>query len=72
MYSARFLKAFEKIIYHEGGYVNHPSDPGGATKYGISKHSYPNLDIKKHHSGSSAANLLLRFLDQGKIRENYR
>lgn len=30
----------------EGGYVNNPRDPGGETKYGISKRSYPNLDIK--------------------------
>lgn len=28
------------------GYVNHPKDPGGETKYGISKKSYPDLDIK--------------------------
>lgn len=34
------------ILEHEGGYVNHPSDPGGETKYGITKASYPNLDIK--------------------------
>lgn len=24
------------ILRHEGGYVNHPNDPGGATNYGIS------------------------------------
>ena len=29
----------------EGGYVNDPDDPGGETKYGISKRSYPDLDI---------------------------
>lgn len=46
MYSARFLKAFEKIIYHEGGYSNHAEDRGGETKYGISNRSYPHLDIK--------------------------
>jgi lysozyme family protein len=34
------------IIAREGGYVNHPSDPGGETKFGISKRAYPNLDIK--------------------------
>lgn len=34
------------IKYNEGGYVNDPNDPGGETKYGISKRSYPNLDIK--------------------------
>ena len=30
----------------EGGYVNDPKDPGGETKYGISKRSHPNVDIK--------------------------
>lgn len=29
----------------EGGYVNDPLDAGGETKYGISKKSYPHLDI---------------------------
>lgn len=30
---------------NEGGYVNDPEDPGGETKFGISKREYPNLDI---------------------------
>ena len=30
---------------HEGGYVNDPNDPGGETKWGISKRSYPTVDI---------------------------
>jgi lysozyme family protein len=34
------------ILKEEGGYVNHPNDPGGETKYGISKRSHPNVDIK--------------------------
>lgn len=42
----RFEKAFENLIKEEGGYVNNKSDPGGETKYGISKRSYPNIDIK--------------------------
>lgn len=41
-----FEQAFERLIGHEGGYVNHPADPGGETKYGISKRSYPGEDIK--------------------------
>ena len=41
-----FDKAFERVIGHEGGYVNDPRDPGGETKYGISKRAYPNVDIK--------------------------
>lgn len=30
----------------EGGYVNDPNDPGGETKYGISKKAYPHVDIR--------------------------
>jgi lysozyme family protein len=43
---AEFEKAFQIIIGVEGGYVNDPQDPGGETKYGISKRAYPDLDIK--------------------------
>jgi lysozyme family protein len=41
-----FDTAFVKLIEHEGGYVNNPVDPGGETKYGISKRAYPSEDIK--------------------------
>lgn len=41
-----FDRAFEIIIGHEGGYVNDPRDPGGETKYGISKRAYPAEDIQ--------------------------
>ena len=40
-----FDQAFAKLIDHEGGYVNDPRDPGGETKYGISKRAYPTVDI---------------------------
>lgn len=40
-----FDTAFERLIGHEGGYVNHAKDPGGETKFGISKRQYPDLDI---------------------------
>ena len=42
---APFDLAFDRLIGHEGGYVNDPDDPGGETKWGISKRSYPHLDI---------------------------
>lgn len=41
-----FDKAVEVILKWEGGYVNDMNDPGGETKYGISKRAYPNEDIK--------------------------
>ena len=40
-----FDQAFERVIGHEGGYVNDPRDPGGETKYGISRRAYPGEDI---------------------------
>ncbi len=30
-----FDTAFERLIGHEGGYVNHPEDPGGETNWGV-------------------------------------
>jgi lysozyme family protein len=41
-----FDQCFDKLISHEGGYVNDPRDPGGETKFGISKRAYPQVDIK--------------------------
>lgn len=38
--------AINRVLSHEGGYVNDPHDPGGETKFGISKRSYPDLDIR--------------------------
>lgn len=29
-------KAIEQVLHHEGGFVDHPLDPGGATNWGIS------------------------------------
>lgn len=40
-----FALALDFVLAHEGGYVNDPQDPGGETKYGISKRAYPSLDI---------------------------
>ncbi|KKN23826.1 hypothetical protein LCGC14_0901100 [marine sediment metagenome] len=35
----------EFVLEREGGYVNDPNDPGGETKYGISKKAYPQVNI---------------------------
>jgi lysozyme family protein len=42
----RFEAAVEKVLAHEGGYVNDPDDPGGETNFGISKRTYPNFHIR--------------------------
>lgn len=43
---AGFDNSLSAVLKWEGGYVNDPRDPGGETKYGISKRAYPDLDIK--------------------------
>lgn len=40
-----FEEALERVLAHEGGWVHHENDPGGATNYGITqavarKHGY--------------------------------
>ena len=41
-----FERSIAFVLRHEGVYVNDPRDPGGETKYGISKRAYPMLNIK--------------------------
>jgi lysozyme family protein len=43
---SNFDIVFDRLMGNEGGYVNDPADPGGETNWGISKRSYPNVDIK--------------------------
>ena len=42
-----FEKSINRLLGHEGGYVNNPNDPGGETNWGISKRSYPNINMKE-------------------------
>jgi lysozyme family protein len=41
-----FYTSVERALGHEGQYSNDPDDPGGETNWGISKRSYPSLDIR--------------------------
>lgn len=53
--SGNFTTCINRLLGAEGGYVNNPTDPGGETNWGISKRSYPNLDIKNLTRDQAAA-----------------
>lgn len=40
MLAKNMKPAISKILSHEGGYVNHPADPGGATNLGVIQRTY--------------------------------
>lgn len=35
-----FDRSLEMLLHHEGGFVNHPKDPGGVTNLGVTKKVY--------------------------------
>lgn len=41
-----FIALWEWSNKKDGGYTNDPVDPGGETRWGISKKAYPDIDIK--------------------------
>ncbi len=40
MSAENYNTCLELILHHEGGYVNHPKDPGGETNLGVTKRVY--------------------------------
>jgi lysozyme family protein len=41
-----FDEAFTKLLGNEGGLSDNAADPGGLTRWGISRRAYPNEDIR--------------------------
>ena len=37
MINKEYQQCLEMILHHEGGYVNHPDDPGGETNLGVTR-----------------------------------
>ena len=60
-----FKSAFYEVVDVEGGYVNHPSDPGGATRYGITE------DVARRHGYDGDMRDLPTALAQGIYRADY-
>lgn len=51
-----FPDCIAHVLAAEGGLVNHPKDPGGVTKFGISQRAYPALNIRELTPEAAKAN----------------
>ncbi len=45
------------VLVHEGGYVNHPDDPGGATNKGITQRTYDGYRKRRGMASRSVRNI---------------
>jgi lysozyme family protein len=64
---ANFEQALKLVLIHEGGYVNHPKDPGGATNQGITHRTYAAWRARQ---GQEPRNV--RDITSEEVREIYR
>lgn len=54
---ARFDDCLAVILHNEGGYVNDPVDPGGATNYGITQRTYDNYRDRRALARQTVRNI---------------
>jgi lysozyme family protein len=62
-----FEQALKLILSLEGGFVDHPQDPGGATNKGITQKVYDLYRLKKGKRGRS-----VRFIEDGEVADIYK
>jgi lysozyme family protein len=58
MAASNYELSLARLLAHEGGYTNHPSDPGGPTNFGITIHDYRRY-IDKGGTASDVRNMQL-------------
>ncbi len=62
MPASTYDEALRRLLAHEGGYPNHPSDPGGPTSFGITI-----LDYRRYvKPNATAADVRAMKLDEAK------
>ena len=64
--ASRLQTVLSRVFHHEGGYADHPSDPGGATKYGIT-----HLTLAAHRGVRSVSKSAVRELARAEAAEIY-
>jgi lysozyme family protein len=66
MTKSNFNAVMREIFRHEGGYVNHPNDPGGATNMGITHHT-----LALHRGVKTVSKTQVKALTQVEARQIY-
>lgn len=61
-----FDTALKEVLHHEGGFVNHPKDPGGMTNLGVTKATY------EAWIGHEVGEHIMRALTVDKVRALYK
>jgi lysozyme family protein len=77
MAASTYDEALRRLLAHEGGYTNHPSDPGGPTNFGITIYDYrkyvkPNAtaaDVRTMTVGEAKAIYRKRYWDAQRCDE---
>lgn len=64
---SNFEKALEITLGFEGGYSNHPDDPGGATMKGVTQRVYD-----KYRAQRGSVQQDVRYISQNELREIYK
>lgn len=63
----RFARWLPHILKHEGGYVNHPKDPGGATNKGVTQKTYDSWRDRRGEARQS-----VRSISEAEVSAIYR
>ena len=64
---SEFERALAKVLIHEGGFSNHPKDPGGATMKGVTQRVYDT-----YRKGLGLAARSVKMIDSRELQQIYR
>ena len=67
MTAQNYARALSRVLVHEGGYANHPADPGGATMKGVTQRVYDAYRTRRGEERRS-----VRLLDEAELKAIYR
>ncbi|RYX78545.1 N-acetylmuramidase [bacterium] len=62
-----FERSLAKVLVHEGGWSNHPQDPGGATMKGVTQRVYDS-----YRSGKGLPARSVRIISEDELKDIYR